>query len=341
MSLVLGIESSCDETGVALWDKHQGLIAHRLYSQVKTHQRYGGVVPELASRDHIQRLPRLCQDALDEADCSAENLDAIAYTAGPGLIGALMVGASFACALAYTLKRPALPIHHMEAHLLAPLMENPELKPPFVALLVSGGHSLLVRVEAIGKYHILGQSLDDAVGEAFDKTARLLNLPYPGGPALAQLAEQGDPKRFEFPRPLLDPADCDISFSGLKTHVRRVIETNPGESHAPDIAAGFQEAVVDVLVSKAQQALRKTELQDLLVSGGVGANRRLRTRLNQTLQQNGQRAFWPAPEYCTDNGAMIAYAGFVRLGDAPANGRPVIQSRARWPLSELQPPGST
>ncbi len=341
MTLILGIESSCDETGVAIWNDAQGLQAHRLYSQVKTHQRYGGVVPELASRDHIQRLPQLCQEALSEAQCEATDLDAIAYTAGPGLIGALMVGASFACALAYTVKRPTLAIHHMEAHLLAPLMGTSDLHPPFVALLISGGHTLLIRVDEIGQYTCLGQSLDDAVGEAFDKTARLLNLPYPGGPALAQLAEQGNAKHFAFPRPLLDRPDCNMSFSGLKTHVRRMIEKHPQPEQAPDIAAGFQEAVVDVLIGKAQRALDETGLSDLVVSGGVGANVRLRTRLTEELQHCGRRVFYPPPEYCTDNGAMIAYAGFRRLDDARPNERPQILSRARWPLEELKPPGAT
>ena len=341
MTRILGIESSCDETGVAIWDEVQGLQAHQLYSQVKTHERYGGIVPELASRDHIRRLPQLCQEALSEAHCKAQDLDAIAYTAGPGLIGALMVGASFSCALAYTIKRPALAIHHMEAHLLAPLMGTSDLKPPFVALLVSGGHTLLIRVDAIGQYTCLGQSLDDAVGEAFDKTARLLDLPYPGGPALAQLAEQGNAERFAFPRPLLDRHDCNMSFSGLKTHVRRMIEKYSEPADAPDIAAGFQEAVVDVLIGKSQRALRETGLRDLVVSGGVGANLRLRKQLREVLRQDGCRVFYPPPEYCTDNGAMIAYTGFLRLDDAKTDRPPQIQSRARWPLEELKPPGST
>ena len=338
---VLGIETSCDETGIAVWDSARGLLAHKLYSQVKTHQQYGGVVPELASRDHVRRLPQLTLDALEGADCSPSDLDAIAYTAGPGLIGALMSGASFACAMAYALNRPALAIHHMEAHLLAPLMDEPDFAPPFAALLVSGGHTLLMQVDQIGQYTCLGQSIDDAVGEAFDKTARILDLPYPGGPALAELAEHGNPARFHFPRPMLDREGCDMSFSGLKTHARRLAEAHPEDTQAAaDIAAGFQEAVVDVLVAKAQRALKQSGLNHLVVAGGVGANRRLRTRLAETLEKNGQQALWPPFEYCTDNGAMIAFAGSLRLQDPAARSDLEIRSRARWPLEELAPPSS-
>ena len=336
---VLGIETSCDETGVAVWDGARGLLAHKLYSQVKTHQRYGGVVPELASRDHVRRLPQLTLDALEEAGCSSTELDAIAYTAGPGLIGALMSGASFACAMGYALDRPTLAIHHMEAHLLAPLMDNPDLAPPFAALLVSGGHSLLMRVDRVGEYARLGESIDDAVGEAFDKTARILDLPYPGGPALEKLAGRGDPERFHFPRPMLDREGCDLSFSGLKTHARRLAEAHPEDAQAvADIAAGFQEAVVDVLVAKSQRALEESGLDHLVVAGGVGANRRLRDRLVEALEDSGRQALWPPPEYCTDNGAMIAFAGSLRLRDAAALSGLEIRSRARWPLEELAPP---
>ncbi len=336
---VLGIETSCDETGIAVWDSARGLLAHKLYSQVKTHQRYGGVVPELASRDHVRRLPQLTLDALEEARCLPTELNAIAYTAGPGLIGALMTGSSFACSMAYALDRPALAIHHMEAHLLAPLMDNPDFSPPFAALLVSGGHTLLMRVDQIGRYACLGQSIDDAVGEAFDKTARILNLPYPGGPALAKLAERGDPERFHFPRPMLNRDGCDLSFSGLKTHARRLVEAHPDDDQAgADIAAGFQEAVVDVLIAKSQRALEESGLDRLVVAGGVGANRRLRSRLSQALESDGQQALWPPPEYCTDNGAMIAFAGSLRLRDAAAISGLEILSRARWPLEELAPP---
>ena len=336
---VLGIETSCDETGIAVWDSARGLLAHKLYSQAKIHRQYGGVVPELASRDHVRRLPQLTLDALKDAGCSPTDLDAIAYTAGPGLIGALMSGASFACAMAYALDRPALAIHHMEAHLLAPLMDNPDFSPPFVALLVSGGHSLLMQVDRIGQYVCLGQSIDDAVGEAFDKTARILNLPYPGGPALAELAERGDPERFHFPRPMLDREGCDLSFSGLKTHARRLAEAHPDDVQAAaDIAAGFQEAVVDVLVAKSQRALEQSGLDHLVVAGGVGANRRLRSRLAQALEENGQQVLWPPPEFCTDNGAMIAFAGSMRLQDPAALSGLEIRSRARWPLEELVSP---
>ena len=325
-----------------MWDSARGLLAHNLYSQIKTHRHYGGVVPELASRDHVRRLPQLTLDTLEEAACAPSDLDAIAYTAGPGLIGALMSGASFACAMAYALNRPALAIHHMEAHLLAPLMDRSDFVPPFAALLVSGGHTLLMQVDQIGQYLCLGQSIDDAVGEAFDKTARILNLPYPGGPALAELADHGDSERFHFPRPMLDREGCDMSFSGLKTHARRLAEAHPENPQAAaDIAAGFQEAVVDVLVAKAQRALDQSGLDRLVVAGGVGANRRLRTRLAETLTKNGRQALWPPPEYCTDNGAMIAYAGSLRLQDAAARSGLEIRSRARWPLEELIPPSHT
>lgn len=338
---VLGIETSCDETGIAVWDSARGLLSHQLYSQAKTHRQYGGVVPELASRDHVRRLPQLTLDALGEADCLSTDLDAVAYTAGPGLIGALMSGASFACAMAYALGRPALAIHHMEAHLLAPLMDDPDFSPPFAALLVSGGHSLLMQVNRIGRYACLGQSIDDAVGEAFDKTARILGLPYPGGPALAELAELGDPERFGFPRPMLDREGCDMSFSGLKTHARRLAEAHPEDARAAaDIAAGFQEAVVDILVAKSRRALAQSGLDRLVVAGGVGANRRLRSRLSEALEEDGQQVRWPPIEYCTDNGAMIAFAGSLRLRDPDALSGLEIRSRARWPLEELAvPPG--
>ena len=334
---VLGIETSCDETGVAVWDSAAGLRAHRLHSQTRLHARYGGVVPELASRDHIRRLPALVRAALDDAGLEPSELDAIAYTAGPGLIGALLTGSAFACAMAYALDRPAVAIHHMEAHLLAPMMGDAQLRPPFVALLVSGGHTLLVEAARLGAYRTLGQTLDDAVGEAFDKTARILGLSYPGGPALAQCARDGDAARFAFPRPLLDRAGCDFSFSGLKTHALRLAQQHPGA--AADIAAGFQEAAVDVLVEKSLRALQQAGLQQLIVAGGVGANRRLRARLREECAARGARAIFPPPELCTDNGAMIAYAGTLRLREAE---RPrAIRSRARWPLAELSPFSAT
>ena len=322
-----------------MWDSARGMLAHRLYSQVKTHRPYGGVVPELASRDHVRRLPQLTLDALEEAGCPPTGLEAIAYTAGPGLIGALMSGASFACAMAYALGCPALAIHHMEAHLFAPMIDNPGFAPPFVALLVSGGHTLLIRVDGVGQYASLGQSIDDAVGEAFDKTARILGLPYPGGPALEKLAADGDSERFHFPRPMLDRKGCDMSFSGLKTHALRLANAHPNDTRAAaDIAAGFQEATVDVLVAKAQRALEQSGLEHLVVAGGVSANRHLRQRVAETLETRGQHVLWPPMEYCTDNGAMIAYAGWLRLRDAAAVSGREIQSRARWPLEELAPP---
>ena len=329
---VLGIETSCDETGVAVWDSARGLLSHQLHSQTRIHQDFGGIVPELASRDHIRRLPGLTRAALGEAGLAARELDAIAYTAGPGLIGALLTGSSFACSMAYALDKPTVPVHHMEAHLLAPMMGDDALRPPFVALLVSGGHTLLVEVRRLGVYQVLGQTIDDAVGEAFDKTARTLGLPYPGGPSLAKCAEDGDPARFHFPRPMLDREGCDFSFSGLKTHALRIVQKH---ADAPaDIAAGFQEAVVDVLVEKSLRALHGSGMRQLIVSGGVGANRLLRQRLQEKLGTQGMNVAFPPPEFCTDNGAMIAYAGTLRLSDSTSGDR-MIRSRARWPLSEL------
>ena len=339
---VLGIETSCDETGVALYDTADGLRAQALYSQVDLHATYGGVVPELASRDHVRRLLPLVRQVLDEAGVSPDQLDAVAYTAGPGLAGALLVGAGTARSLAYGWGIPAIPVHHMEGHLLAPLLEEGGPDFPFVALLVSGGHSMLLEARALGDYQLLGESVDDAAGEAFDKAAKMLGLGYPGGPHVAALAEQGDPARFTFPRPMTDRPGLDMSFSGLKTYCMNTIRdcTENGElsdQDRADIARAFEEAVVETLVIKCRRAMEQTGLTSLVMAGGVSANRRLRGRLAEALAARKVRVYYPAPAYCTDNGAMIAFAGAMRL--AGASGADLgIEVRPRWPLTELVPP---
>jgi N6-L-threonylcarbamoyladenine synthase len=336
--LVLGIETSCDETGVALYHGEGGLLGHLLHSQVHTHARYGGVVPELASRDHVRKLAPMVQTLLDDAGLALGDLGGVAYTEGPGLVGALMVGAVFGQSLATGLGIPALGVHHMEAHLLAPMLEASPPRPPFVALLVSGGHTLLVGVEAPGRYRLLGESLDDAAGEAFDKTASLLALPYPGGPALARLAEEGDPVRFRFPRPMLDRPGLDFSFSGLKTAVlTRLRQEDPTDpTLRADVARGFEEAVVETLVEKCRRAVAQAGVDTLVLAGGVAANRRLRERLAQWGAQANVTCSYPRPELCTDNGAMVAYAGWrrLRLGQRSGND---FQVRARWSLTDLEP----
>ncbi|MGH8397623.1 MAG: tRNA (adenosine(37)-N6)-threonylcarbamoyltransferase complex transferase subunit TsaD [Gammaproteobacteria bacterium] len=333
---VLGIETSCDETGVAVYDGELGLLAHALYSQVALHAEYGGVVPELASRDHIRKLLPMIHTALAEAGSTPEQIDGIAYTAGPGLMGALLVGACLARALAFAWRIPAIGIHHMEGHLLAPMLETPAPAFPFVALLVSGGHTLLVEVEGVGRYQTLGESVDDAAGEAFDKVAKLLGLPYPGGPALAKLAEQGIAGRFKFPRPMTDRPGLDFSFSGLKTAVLTAQKRAPDDRQTKaDMACAFEEAVVDTLVIKCERALEQTGHRRLVVAGGVGANRRLRARLKERVMQLGGEVFYPRLEFCTDNGAMIAYAGYRRLTHG-AKPLPVAVT-ARWPLDSLVP----
>jgi len=335
--LVLGIESSCDETGIALYDTARGLLAHAVHTQVAMHEQYGGVVPELASRDHIRRLVPLLRTVLAQAAVTKEDIDAIAYTAGPGLAGALLVGASFAESLALALGIPALPVHHLEGHLLSPLLAAEPPTFPFVALLVSGGHTQLMHVTRVGAYELLGESLDDAAGEAFDKTAKLLGLGYPGGPALAQLAECGTPGKFRLPRPMLHSGDLMFSFSGLKTAVLTVArERELAEQDRADLAAEFQEAVTEVLAAKAVAACRQRRLFALVVAGGVGANRRLRARLDEAAAKHGIRVFYPELELCTDNGAMIAFAGSQRLlqGERPAGGG-AFAVRPRWPLQEL------
>lgn len=335
---VLGIETSCDETGVAVYDGARGLLAHVLYSQVKLHAEYGGVVPELASRDHVRKLLPMIKSALAQADSGPHQIDGIAYTAGPGLVGALLVGACLARALAFAWHRPAIGIHHMEGHLLAPLLENPAPAFPFVALLVSGGHTLLVEVDGVGRYTTLGESLDDAAGEAFDKVAKLLGLPYPGGPALAKLAENGIAGRYEFPRPMTDRPGLDFSFSGLKTAVLTTQKNTPSDAQTKaDLARAFEEAVVETLVIKCERALQQTGQWRLVVAGGVGANRRLRACLKERVAQLGGEVFYPRLEFCTDNGAMIAYAGYLRLRNSPT--APALATvRTRWPLDTLVAP---
>lgn len=337
---VLGIESSCDETGVAIFDTEKGLVAEALHSQVDLHALYGGVVPELASRDHIQRLPQLIEAVLHHSEVVNTQINAIAYTAGPGLAGALLVGASVAQALAYAWGVPALPVHHLEGHLLSPLISADPPDFPFIALLVSGGHTQLMRVEGIGQYALLGESLDDAAGEAFDKTAKLLGLGYPGGPQLAALTQQGCAGRFPLPRPMVKGDNLDFSFSGLKTAVlTRVKSPEWQPENAADLAADFQEAVVEVLTHKAMLALRLSKLKRLVVAGGVGANQHLRAVLNETAGRYGARVYYPELKLCTDNGAMIAFAGAQRLlaGELPdTTGK--IAIRPRWPLAELHAP---
>lgn len=338
---VLGIETSCDETGVAVFHSDKGLIAESLYSQISLHAPYGGVVPELASRDHISRILPLVKSTLAAADLHLTDLDAVAYTAGPGLLGALLVGATFGRSLAYSLGIPAIAINHMEAHLLAPLlgMDSADTQPgfPFVALLVSGGHTQLVRVNAIGDYTILGASIDDAAGEAFDKTAKVLGLDYPGGPSIARWALQGRAGRFSFPRPMLDRPGCDFSFSGLKTHALTTIrKLEPlSDQDKADIAYAFEEAVVETLFAKCSRAMQETGARHLILAGGVAANLRLRSRMNVLASApKNVSVHYPPTRLCTDNGGMIAWAGYLRLR-AGESAPLAIDTRARWPISEL------
>lgn len=335
---VLGLETSCDETAAAVYDSERGLLAHVLHSQAAMHAEYGGVVPELAARDHVGRIQALVAAALAEAGLRAEQLDGIAYTAGPGLIGALLVGGAFAAGLSAAIGVPLLGVHHLEGHLLAPMLEARRPEFPFIALLVSGGHTMLARVDGVGRYEILGETLDDAAGEAFDKTAKALGLPYPGGPELAKLAERGTSGVFRFARPMTDRPGLEFSFSGLKTAVLTALPRATDAQARADLARGFEEAVTDTLAIKCERALDQTGLASLVVAGGVGANKRLRARLAEACAQRGAALHFPRPEFCTDNAAMIAYAGWARLsaGEA-ARGLP---ARARWPLHELRPPAA-
>ena len=333
--LILGIETSCDETGVALYDTRDGLVGDALHSQVELHALYGGVVPELASRDHVRRLLPLTRSVLEGAGCRLTDLDLIAYTQGPGLGGALLVGASVAAGLGFALDRPVVGIHHLEGHLLSPLLATPRPEFPFIALLVSGGHTQLMRVDGIGRYVLLGETLDDAAGEAFDKTATLLGLAYPGGPALARLAETGNAHRFAFPRPMLASGDLDFSFSGLKTAVLTRVRglPAPDEATRADLAASFQEAIVDVLAAKCAAALEREGLQRLVVAGGVGANALLRSRLQKEAAERGAEVFFPPLRLCTDNGAMIAFAAALKYPDGRA-GDVEFSIHPRWDLSD-------
>lgn len=334
---VLGIETSCDETGIAIYDDKAGLLANQLYSQIKVHADYGGVVPELASRDHIRKTVPLIQAALKQANLTSADIDAVAYTAGPGLVGALMVGATVGRSLAFAWGIPAVAVHHMEGHLLAPMLEEKSPEFPFVALLVSGGHTQLISVTGIGEYELLGESIDDAAGEAFDKTAKLLGLDYPGGPVLSRMAQQGTEGRFVFPRPMTDRPGLDFSFSGLKTFAANTIRENADDEQTrADIARAFEDAVVDTLAIKCKRALEQTGFKRLVMAGGVSANRTLRAKMEEVLKQRGGEVFYARPEFCTDNGAMIALAGLIRLKGGATTGLGVTV-RPRWPLAELPP----
>lgn len=353
--IILGFESSCDETGVAVVCTERGVLAHALHTQAAMHQAYGGVVPELASRDHIRRVVPLTRQTLVEANLRLDDIDAVAYTAGPGLAGALLVGAGCAQALAWSIGKPAMPIHHLEGHLLSPRLADPRPEFPFVALLVSGGHTQLMRVDGVGQYALLGETLDDAAGEAFDKTAKLLGLGYPGGPQLSRLAQSGDPTRFDLPRPLLHKGGVDFSFSGLKTAVLNQVQKQCKQAgHAgvdgaaideqtrADLAAATEAAIVDVLVAKSLATLDHTGLKSLVVAGGVGANQRLRRLLIEACQARTAQVYFPPLELCTDNGAMIAYAAAERINaglvDLPHSQAGAFTVRPRWPLAEIDAP---
>jgi len=336
---ILGIETSCDETGIAIYDDELGLLAHQLYSQVELHADYGGVVPELASRDHSRKIIPLIRDTLAQANCTSDDLDGIAYTAGPGLVGALLVGASVGRSLAYAWDLPAVAVHHMEGHLLAPMLEENKPAFPFLALLVSGGHTQMVRVDGIGQYQVMGESIDDAAGEAFDKTAKLLGLDYPGGPRLSKMAEKGDSARFTLPRPMTTKPGLDFSFSGLKTAASTTIRANQvdgviDEQTKADIARAFEDAVVDTLAIKCKRALKESGLKRLVVAGGVSANTHLRAQLEQMMKSRGGEVFYPRHEFCADNGAMIAYAGMQRLKAKQTVGLE-IGATPRWPMDQL------
>lgn len=337
--LVLGLETSCDETGLALYDSERGLVGQVLYSQTQLHAEYGGVVPELASRDHVRKLIPLMDELLAQTGTQKKDINAVAFTRGPGLMGALMTGALFGRSLAYALNIPAIGVHHMEGHLLAPLLSKTPPEFPFVALLVSGGHTQLMAVHGIGQYELLGESIDDAAGEAFDKTAKLMGLPYPGGPNIAKLAEQGDPKAFDLPRPLMHQG-LDFSFSGMKTAVLTRYNKVRGQNREADLAASFQEAMVDTLVKKSIKALKQTGLKRLVIAGGVSANQLLRQRLESELLKIKSQVYYAEPALCTDNGAMIAFAGWQRLR-AGQHDDLSVSTTPRWPMAELTPPTAT
>lgn len=337
--LILGVESSCDETGIALYDSEAGLLSHALHSQVAMHAEYGGVVPELASRDHIRRVVPLLREALAHGARALEQVDAVAYTRGPGLAGALLVGCAFAEALAVAIDKPTIPVHHLEGHLLSPLLSNDPPTFPFVALLVSGGHTQLMKVTGVGEYELLGETLDDAAGEAFDKSAKLLGLPYPGGALLSKLAESGTPGVYELPRPMLHSGDLSFSFSGLKTAVLTLVREHADDmtdTFKADAARAFQEAIVEVLVKKSLKAMKQTGLKQLVVAGGVGANKQLRSTLNDEAKRKRFRVYYPELEFCTDNGAMIALAGCLRLqAGTPGKTAGDFAVQPRWPLMDM------
>jgi len=335
---IIGIETSCDETGVAVYDSEQGLLAHALHSQVALHADYGGVVPELASRDHVRKIVPLMDEVIRKAGLSRTDIEGVAYTEGPGLVGALLVGAAVGRSLAWALKVPHVGVHHMEGHLLAPMLEETPPAFPFIALLVSGGHTMLVKVEGVGQYEILGDTLDDAVGEAFDKTAKLLDLGYPGGPEIEALATQGDPKRLTFPRPMVNRPGLEFSFSGLKTFALNTWqELGDSAQNKADIARAFQDAVLDTLAIKCKRALQETGVKRLVLAGGVSANKALRARMKKLAKDEQAEVFYPRMEFCTDNGAMIAYAGYLRL-IAGERGGEGFKARPRWSLEELVSP---
>lgn len=334
---ILGIETSCDDTGVAVYDSQKGLLGHALYSQIDTHKEYGGVVPELAARDHLRKVVPLVEAVMAESGCEADSIDGVAYTAGPGLAGALLAGAAIAKGIAFAWRVPAIGVHHMEGHMLAPMLEEQSPEFPFIALLVSGGHTLIAEVKGIGEYKILGQTLDDAVGEAFDKTAKLLGLGYPGGPIISKVAAQGDPTRFTFPRPMLTRPNLDFSYSGLKTHALTTVQKlgELSEQDIADVACAFQLAAVDVLVGKTKRALKQTGIKQLVIAGGVGANLHLRSEMKAMTEKYGVELFYPRIEFCTDNGAMIAYAGAQRMHQADSEF--AFEVKARWSLEDLPP----
>ncbi|MCL1886455.1 MAG: tRNA (adenosine(37)-N6)-threonylcarbamoyltransferase complex transferase subunit TsaD [Betaproteobacteria bacterium] len=338
--IVLGIETSCDETGVGVYDTERGLLSHTLYSQIALHAEYGGVVPELASRDHVRRIILLLEQALKESSIAQSDIDAIAYTKGPGLAGALLVGASVACSLAMALDVPVIGIHHLEGHLLSPRLSSDPPEFPFVALLVSGGHTQLMRIDGVGRYTLLGETLDDAAGEAFDKSAKLLGLSYPGGPEISLLAETGNAEKYTLPRPMLHSKDLNFSFSGLKTAVLTAVRKDGDgldQQKKQDIARGLVDAIVDVLTAKCMLALKETGFNRLVIAGGVGANRQLRAKLNAMAKKKDFRVYYPEMEFCTDNGAMIAFAGAMRIMNDPASAKKdyTFTVRPRWPLQEL------
>jgi len=335
---ILGIESSCDETAVAIYDGQKGLLAHKIYSQIPIHQEYGGVVPELASRDHIRKMLPLINEVLISAKCDKTDLDGIAYTAGPGLMGALLAGAAIGRSLAWGLNIPCVPVHHMEGHLLAPLLDDSNISFPFLALLVSGGHTQLIAAHRLGEYELLGESIDDAVGEAFDKTAKMLGLAYPGGPEIAKLAEKGTAGKYKFPRPMTDRPGLNFSYSGLKTFALNTLHTSDKSEQAKaDIALAFQTAAIDTLFIKCKRAIKQTGLTRLVVAGGVSANQYLRSKLGELEKELNVSLHFPAKDFCTDNGAMIAYAGYLRLANDSLKTLS-FATRARWPLTDLQPP---